>query len=332
MSAMTWTPEASMSQSLTVLCTIFLASAVTICACFNFRIIWIGVKHVSSSFSNWSFSPFLLNICCVDIIQTGVYSPLITTFLTASNWNPNKASRCALDMLFLTFFLNTTFSLLLYNLNRHCLMVYRHSYPEVYGDARKNSMVLGMVWVVSLSIALSYLGLYPSNEHTLMIFMFSNSITYSIIFTTLCYGLSVIIMIICLIKIYASILYKRTDLPLFLNNHQEHSVWRERLLPDNIETCKGTVAATSVHILCTAPWVTYQWLKSIKVLTTLDQRTEILLVCVLIFGAGIKIAVYSLFCGHLRREFFDVCQTRASYDVGSSTVVQNEIVQQTFSA
>lgn len=284
--------------------TVLLGCSMVFCLVANARLVWLGAKGSPGSDRVLTLSPYLLSCSCSDTAITCIFGPVLCILLTEGRWLVNDVLCAFLDSLFLALFWSSVISLLLYNLDRHCLIVQRRMYLDAFGKQRRNTINLVVTWITSAVSSLPYLHARSSQRtpHTPMTFYLRKNMLYCVFALLVLYVTPMLIILTSLIK---TLLYVKIKPRQFHSNEGESGHINARgVLREDFQTHKGLMASSCVFILTSLPWVAFQFLKALELIGNSSTAQEIALVVFLVIGIGFKTIIYVLCCGFVRKRFF----------------------------
>ena len=297
------TDDNLMSSELSAFFSVLIGCSIACCAVFNTRLIWLSAR--SSSDTNYlQLSPYLISSCCADTAVICIFGPTLCVLVTSKSWNIGSIFCAFLDIMLLALIWSTTASLLVYNLDRHCLLVQRRYYPETFGKSRRNTITLIVIYLTSIVTALPYLALRTAigSKHAPMTFLFKSSVLYCVLAIVILYTTPVFIIIASLSKTFVHVKIK------IRRFYETEDLTRSTKLPETLtedfQTYKGLVASSVIFILTSMPWFTFQFLKALELNSDATTGQEIILLVMLVCGVGMKTSAYVLFCSCIRKHFF----------------------------
>lgn len=290
------------SSDVAIFLTVLLGCAMVCCLIANVRLAWLGIK--GSSGWNIQVSPYLLSCGCSDTAMVCIFGPILCSLLTQDNWLISSAMCAFMDCLFLALFWCTTISLLLYNLDRHCLLIQRRLYLDTFGQSRRNTINLILAWFIPFLSSLPYLharDLLPA-RHTPMTFLLRKNMLYCVMGTIVLYAIPIVIIIISLAKTFTGVKNKSRHF-----HRKEVETVRGNItgiLREDYQTHLGLIASSGTFVLTATPWVLFQLLKALELNGNATTVHEIALLTILVIGVGMKTMVYVICCGFIRKRFF----------------------------
>ena len=292
-----------MSGELSAFFSVLIGCSIVCCAVFNTRLVWLNAR--SSSDNNYlQLSPYFISSCCADTAVICIFGPTLCILVTSKSWNISSIFCAFLDIMFLALIWSTTVSLLVYNLDRHCLLVQRRHYPETFGKSRRNTITLIIIYLTSIVTALPYLALRKAigPKHVPMTFLFKSSVLYCVLAIIILYATPVFIIITSLSKTFVHVKIKVRRF------YETEDLTRSRKLPETLaedfQSYKGLAASSIIFILTSMPWFIFQFIKALQLNSNANTGQEIILFVILVCGVGMKTSVYVLFCGCIRKHFF----------------------------
>ena len=301
---MCYTNDVNLNPNVAISLSVFLGCAVTCCVFANIRLIWLGMNGSSQFNRDLHLSPYLVSCCCADSAMVFIFGPFLCILFIRDNWVINDTVCAVFDILFLALFGITTISLLLYNLDRHCLLVERRFYPSTFGKRKRNAINLVIAWISTTLLSISYLHNRTSlpSQYVPMTFQLSANMLYCVFTTLILYLVPVLIIMASLIK---TVVHVRVRSSHFRRTDTLHD--RDILpgiLQEELQTHTGVMVSSAVFVLTSMPWVLFQMIKSLGLSNSLSAVDEIVLVAVLVVGVGMKTLAYIACCSFIRKRFF----------------------------
>ena len=302
------------SNDVAIFLTVLLSCVIICCLLTNIRLAWLGARGSSVSNQSINLSPFLLSCCCSDTALVCIFGPVLCIIISQDNWVLNDSLCAFLDCLFLALFWSTTISLLLYSLDRHCLLVERRLYLNTFGKHKRNIKTLVAVWIIPAVSSLPYLKIRTllAAKQTPMIFLLTENMLYCVFAIVILYMLPILITLISVTKTLFCIKRKSKN----FHNNENARVHRSLpgILREDFQTHKGLMGSSCIYILTSIPWVIYQLVKALGLNSNMSLLQETVLITILIMGVGLKTVTYVVCCGFIRRLFFANMFRNNSFD------------------
>ena len=291
------------SSDVAIFLSVLVGCVIISCIAANIRLVWLGTNGSSRFSRNLQLSSYLLSCCCSDTILVCIFGPVLCIIFTKDNWIISDTVCAFLDIVFMALFGATTISLLLYNLDRHCLLVRRRFYLGTFGKHKRNAINLGVAW--STVIALSFVFLQNrtiSKVHVPMTFHLGANMLYCVLATVILYLIPIFVIITSLIK---TKLHLKINSRHFQSNETSNDhAFLAGVLQEDIQSYDGLIASSTVFISTSMPWVLFQIIKALGLTSSVSVMVEVALVTIVVIGIGMKTVAYVICCGFIRKRFF----------------------------
>ena len=300
---MCFSPGTTLDHDAAIFLSVLLGCMIIGCILTNTRLVWLGANGSSRFNRNLQLSPYLLSCCCSDTIIVCIFGPVLCILYTQS-WTVSDAVCAFLDVLFLALFWITTISLLLYNLDRHCLLIQRRYYIGAFGKQKRNTINLVATWITPAVFSLPYLQIRTSlhEKRMPMAFRLAPNILYFVFAVVILYAVPITIISASLMKI---LLYLKVKSRHFQNQEEASNIpIIPGIIHEDIQTYKGLLASSAIYIFTSLPWIILQFIKSLALSSGVSSMHETVLITILIMGISIKTIVYVTCCSFLRKRFF----------------------------
>ena len=301
---MCFSPGVDWSSNVAIFVAILLGCVIVSCISTSIRLVWLGASGSSRFNRNLQLSPYLLSCCCSDTVLVCIFGPVLCILFTKDNWIVSNTVCAFLDIVFMVLFGTTTISLLLYNLDRHCLLVRRRLYLGTFGKCRRNAINLVVAWSTIIAVSFLYLQNRSSlsKMHVPMTFHLAANMLYCVLATVILYIIPILVITTSLIKTKLHLNIKSRHFPSNETSN-DHAILTG-ILQEDIQSYNGLMASSAIFISTSMPWVLFQIVKALGLASSASMMHEVTLITILVMGIGMKTVAYVVCCGFIRKRFF----------------------------